>query len=171
MSDVLIGSQGLLWKFETGELDDQQFYETFCRATDSRPDPAAFHRANSEIFTLNGSLLPLVGHLEDSGIPLGILSNTCPSHWRVVADGRYGIIPRAFKAIVLSYEVKSLKPDPKIYQRAIELAGVPAEKIFYVDDVPGHVEGARCAGIDAVQYITTDALVQELVKRGVRCNI
>ncbi len=148
-----------------------QFYEAFCRATDTRPDPAAFHKANSEIFTLNGSLLPLVGHLEDSGIPLGILSNTCPSHWRVVADGRYGIIPGAFKAIVLSYEVKSLKPDPKIYQRAIELAGVPAANIFYVDDVPGHVEGARRAGIDAVQYTTTDALVQDLVKRGIRCNI
>ena len=72
---------------------------------------------------------------------------------------------------MLSYEVKSLKPDAKIYQRAIELAGVPANKIFYIDDVPGHVEGARKAGLDAVQFTTIDALVQELVQRGVRCNI
>ncbi len=148
---MLIGPQGLLWKYETGEFSDQQFYDAFCRATETRPDQAAFHKANSEIFTLNGSIVPVVGNLEEAGVPLGILSNTCASHWRVVADGRYGIIPGAFKQIVLSYEVKSLKPDPKIYQRAVELAGVPADKIFYIDDVPGHVEGAlrrsRCRAI------------------------
>jgi putative hydrolase of the HAD superfamily len=171
VTEVLIGAQGLLWRYETGELDDRQFHEAFCRATETKPDMAAFLKANAEIFTLNGSIVPLVGHLEDAGIPLGILSNTCDSHWQVVADGRYGIIPDAFKSIVLSYEVKSLKPDAKIYQRAIELAGVPAEKIFYVDDVQGHVDGAKRAGFDAVQYTTTDSLLKELLARGVRCNI
>ena len=38
------------------------------------------------------------------------------------------------------------------------------------DDVIGHVEAAKKLGIDAVQYTTTDALEQELLKRGVRCN-
>ena len=97
VTDVLIGSQGLLWKYETGELNDAQFYDAFCRATDSRPDAAAFHKANSEIFTLNGSIVPVVANLEEAGVPLGILSNTCASHWRVVTDGRYAIIPGSFK--------------------------------------------------------------------------
>jgi len=33
------------------------------------------------------------------------------------------------------------------------------------------VEAARKLGIDAVQYTTTDALVRELMKRGLRSNI
>jgi glucose-1-phosphatase len=171
VSEVLLGPQGLLWRYETGELSDEQFYEEFCRATASRPDKQKFQIANAEIFTLNGSIVPLIGHLEDAQFPLGILSNTCPSHWRVVSDGRYAILPAAFKTHVLSYEVGALKPERKIYEHAIELARVPAGQIFYVDDVPGHVEGARRVGLDAVQYTTPDALVQDLLKRGVRCNI
>jgi putative hydrolase of the HAD superfamily len=131
----------------------------------------AFLRANADIFTLNGELVPVVAQLEDAQIPLGILSNTCSSHWGILSDGRYAILLSPFRVRVLSFEVGATKPDEKIFRRAIELAGVPAEKIFYIDDMPRHVEAARKLGIDAVQYTTTDALVRELLARGVRCNI
>jgi len=32
-------------------------------------------------------MLPVVAHLEDAQIPLGILSNTSNAHWNVVIDG------------------------------------------------------------------------------------
>ena len=170
IKDLLIGPQGLHWRYETGEVNDEQFYDEFCGTTHSRPDPRALRRANSEIFTFNSSLLPLIGHLEDAQIPLGILSNTSPSHWSVLTDGRYGILPGSFEKLVLSYEVGALKPDEKIYRRAVELAGVPPEQILFTDDIAGHIEAARKIGIDAVQYTTTDALWHEFRKRGVRCN-
>jgi FMN phosphatase YigB (HAD superfamily) len=168
---TLIGDHGILWLGERGEVDERQFYEEFCRETASRPEMGAFLQADADIFALNGELVPLVAQLEDAQIPLGILSNTSPSHWRNVADGRYAILLSPFRVRVLSYEVGAAKPDEKIFRRAIELARVPAERIFYVDDLPGHVEAARKLGIDAVQYTTTDALLRELLARGVRCNI
>lgn len=169
--DVIFGQpDGLEWKYEAGQLSDEQFYEAFCQATGTRPDEAKFHHANADIFTLNTSLLPLIGHLEDAGVPLGILSNTCNSHWKLATDGRFAILPRAFKKIVLSYHVGAIKPDPKMFKAAIEAAGVPAERIFYMDDIAGHVEAAKRAGIDAVQFTEVDLLAQQLLKRGVRCN-
>jgi HAD superfamily hydrolase (TIGR01493 family) len=169
--DVIFAQpNGLEWKYEAGQMTDEEFYEAFCAATGTRPDVAKFHHANADIFTLNMAMLPLIGHLEDSGIPLGILSNTCNSHWQLATDGRYAILPGAFKKIVLSYKVGAIKPDPRMFEAAIKTAGVPAERIFYTDDIAGHVEAARKAGIDAVQFTSVDALTQELMKRGVRCN-
>jgi putative hydrolase of the HAD superfamily len=168
--DVLIGSHGVWWQHESSELDQQQVYDAYCRETGSRPEMSAFLRANSDIFTLNSSLLPLVANLEDAQIPLGLLSNISTTHWQFLTDGHLAILPRPFRHCVLSFEVGAAKPDQKIFRRAIELAGVPAGRIFYVDDLAEHVEGAKTTGLDAVQFTTTDALARELMKRGVRCN-
>ena len=51
--------------------------------------------ADADIFTLNGSLLPLIAQLEDSQIPLGLLSNISAPHWRLLIDGRFAILPDA----------------------------------------------------------------------------
>lgn len=58
-----------------------------------------------------------------------------------------------------------MKPDRKIYQAAIERAAVAPENIFFLDDLPENVAGAREAGIDAVQFIDEQQLVADLAER------
>jgi glucose-1-phosphatase len=170
--EVLIGKQGIMWRYEAGELDDDQYYEGFCSATDTRPEKETFLHADGDIFELNNAMLPVVAHLEDAQIPLGILSNTSRAHWNVVIDGRFSaIFPQSFRKIVLSFEAKACKPDKKIFDYAIQQAGVAPEKIFFMDDTLGHVEAAKRYGIDAVQFTTPDALIENLLERGVRCNL
>jgi HAD superfamily hydrolase (TIGR01509 family) len=70
----------------------------------------------------------------------------------------------------LSFELKACKPSPKIYTGAANKAQVRPDEIFFVDDTPGHVEGARRAGFDAVPYTTTPRLVAELRARGLEFN-
>ena len=171
LKDVLLAPQhGILWRFERGELDDRGFYEEFCRLTGSHPDMAALLTADSDIFQLNVPLLPVIANLEDSQIPLGILSNICPPHWRLLTDGRYAILPHAFKIFALSYEIGVQKPDEKIYRRAEEMAGAAAQQILFIDDVADNVAGACRLGWDAIQYTSPDALEQELLRRDIRCN-
>jgi putative hydrolase of the HAD superfamily len=43
------------------------------------------------------------------------------------------------------------KPDPRIYRIAAERLEVETGDCLFVDDQPGFVEGARAAGMDAVQ--------------------
>jgi glucose-1-phosphatase len=157
-------------RYEAGELDDRQFYEVFCQETGSRPDFDALLLAGSEIFQPNMSIFPVVAALDAARYPLGILSNTCPGHWKYCSDGRYGLITHAFSVYALSYELRACKPSPKIFAGAAQLAGAAPEEIFFVDDVAGHVAGARAAGFDAVQYTTTPALVADLRARGLEFN-
>jgi len=157
-------------RYEAGVVDDRQFYEEFCTATDTRPDFDAFARAGSEIFTPNISLFPIVAALESAGHRLGILSNTSPAHWEYCADGRYALIEQAFGVHALSYEIGACKPDAKIFARAAQLAGVPPQEILFFDDIAGHVAGALAAGFDAVQYTGTPAVASALRARGLEFN-
>jgi len=50
-------------------------------------------------------------------------------------------------ALVLSYQVGAMKPDPKIYERAIKASQTSPERIIYADDRPELIEGAKLAGI------------------------
>ena len=127
--DVVFASD-LELRYEAGEFDDREFYEIFCRQTDSRPDFDAFLLAGSEIFTPNVPIFPIVAGLDAGGYRLGILSNTCPAHWAYCTGGRYGLIERAFKVFALSYELKACKPSPKIFEGAAARRRAAARNLF-----------------------------------------
>lgn len=155
---------------ERGDLDARGLYDIFCQQTKTQADFDLLERAGCDIFELNRQIIPVVAHLAAAGHRLGILSNTSASHWNFVTDGRYGLLPGPFEQFVLSFEVRSMKPERKIYDIAIEKAGVPASEIFFCDDRPDNVAGALAAGLDAVQFHTARQLAEELHQRGVRTN-
>lgn len=161
---------GLQDRYERGELTSREFYDAFCTATGVRPDDAAFHHAHSDMFALNIRIVPVVAHLWAAGYRLGILSNTCDAHWEYIADGRFKAVREFFPVRALSYELHCSKPEPAIYQRAAEAAGVAPDRIFFVDDRPENVAGARHAGWDAVRYESPQSLAQALRARGLTFN-
>ena len=160
----------LLEGFETGRLSRSEFYDGFCQATGACADVELLENAGSDIFRLNVSIVPVVAKLKDAGYRLGLLSNTCESHWRFVLSHFKVMFPHAFEVLALSFEIGACKPDEGIYYRAAELAGVQPEAIFYCDDLAANVDAACRVGFDAVQYTGTPSLVSELRKRGVRFN-
>lgn len=166
----MIFSSGLELKYEAGQVSSQEVFQTFLEAAKDKVDFDCFAEAASDIFEVNLPVKAIVTQLVFCNHRLGILSNTNEIHWRLVSDGRYALIPEAFEQVVLSYEVGAVKPEPAIFQAAIESAGVEPQEIFYVDDMPGHVAGAKAVGIDAVQYTDAPALADALRKRGVEFN-
>ena len=160
----------LQYRYETGAISSRQFYDIVCERIGSQPPYEEFTYAAAAMFTLNMSIVPLVHALSAAGYRLGLLSNTNDIHWEYFANGRYAIVPHSFEQWVLSYRLGTMKPEPAIFQHAIEMAGVAPERIFYLDDMPGHVAAAQGLGIDAHHYTTTAALAHELRARGLRFN-
>jgi len=160
---------GLQLDYETGRLDSRAAYEIFCRQTSTRPEYEVFSRACNDIFTPIENMLPVVAQLYQAGYRLGILSNTCEGHWNHCLR-RYTMLRSFFSIHVLSFKIGAVKPDAAIFRKAAELADCQPEDIFYTDDIPGHVAGARSVGLDAVVYTSTEDLVKELRKRRVEFN-
>ena len=125
--------------------------------------------AAADIFELNLPMLPLVAQLQQAGYPMGILSNTCETHWEHCFR-RYRIVEYGFAVYALSHRIGALKPDAVDLPRGRRAGRLPPEEIFFVDDIAGHVAGARAVGFDAVQFTTAESLADELRQRGIRFN-
>ncbi|MFM7291777.1 MAG: HAD family hydrolase [Planctomycetia bacterium] len=156
---------------ERGLIDWAEFHVEFCRRTGTRVDRDALAHAASDMFELNVDMLPVIAGLERTGCGLGILSNTCGPHWEHLLARRYAVLPGNFTKLVLSHEVRSLKPEPDIYRVATEQAGVAPERIFFCDDIPAHVEAARAAGWQAEVFTSAAALADSLDRRGLKLGL
>jgi len=160
---------GIEWAFERGELSRDEFYERFCELAGSRADLAALDFAANDIFELNVPIVGLVGRLFAAGYPLGVFSNTTPTHWGFCRE-RFGILKTMFSVPAMSYDFRSMKPAAEAYASAADLAGYSPSEIFFTDDRLDNVEGAIAAGWDAVQFTSVPQLNDELRKRGIVLN-
>ena len=163
--------QGLQESLERGRIGWPEFHAEFSRRTGSTATPAALAHAASDMFALNIEMLPVIAGLERTGCGLGILSNTCGPHWEHLLARGFAVLPGNFQKIVLSHEVRAVKPEPEIFATATRLAGVPPERIFFCDDVPAHVEAARRAGWQAEVFTSAAALADALDRRGLKLGL
>ena len=138
-------------------LEYLQTYVHECGVPQDRRDEAHRH-LDSEFADAALWVEPVPGSREglqalaDAGVRLGIVSN---------ADGMMG--PRLaqlelcqvgpgigvdIECVVDSGNVGVMKPDPRIFQAAIDLLGLEPDQVWYVGDMPAiDVVGARRAGI------------------------
>ena len=163
----IIFDSDLEWRYERGDISSQEFYDSFCQLSGTQPEMDALKHAAAAIFELNEAVESIVLELYRSGRQLGILSNTCEAHWEHVSDGRFPLLDEPFSVYALSYELRSMKPEEKIYLAAADLAGFAPQEIFFVDDRPDNVQAALQAGFDAVQFTAADRLTEALLERNV----
>ncbi len=156
--------------YEWGRINTREFWEEFCRTTKTRPDFATLVHAAADIFELNSAIVPLVAHLHAARYPLGILSNTNEAHWQFISQGRYAVIHSFFAVHALSFELRTMKPEPRIYAEAAALARTEPEAIFFTDDRLENVSAACDAGFDAVLFKDARQLAAELRAREIRWN-
>jgi epoxide hydrolase-like predicted phosphatase len=70
----------------------------------------------------------------------------------------------AFDKMIISAEVGAMKPEPKIFQIALEQFGVrPAEAVF-VDDFYANIEGCEKVGIKGIHFKDAESTLQQLKK-------
>jgi HAD superfamily hydrolase (TIGR01509 family) len=97
-----------------------------------------------------GDVEPFLARLKDAGIRLVLVSNangTVRRHFERLGLARY------FHTLIDSHEEGVEKPDPRLFEIALERSGAAAGRAVHVGDLY-HVDvlGARRAGIDAWLY-------------------
>ena len=156
----------LVERFETGLIEPRDFVAQISTVLDLAVDYDRFCGIWSSIFT--ETLVP-EGMLErlKERYRLMLLSNTNVIHFEGLRETHASLLGH-FDDLVLSYEVKAMKPRPEIFQAAITRAACRAEECFYTDDIGANVEAARMLGIDAVQFESASQLEREFTARGIR---
>ena len=93
---------------------------------------------------LHDDALPALRGLRDRGVPTVLVSN-CSHGTRDLVE-RLGLVTE-MDAIVLSYEIGSMKPSPGIYLAGLEALDATADEAVFVDDNAEFVAGAEAVGI------------------------
>ncbi|KAA1260200.1 Alpha-D-glucose-1-phosphate phosphatase YihX [Rubripirellula obstinata] len=147
---------GLQDRAEHGRVSTTGFCEQLVSSiagTNQVSDLRAVADALSDMFTPIESMVSVIEAVRCSGARVGILSNTCEHHWDWIGRQQHPMMAGPFDAIVLSYEVNSMKPDDQIYRAAELAAGVPADQILFLDDKPENVLAAKMRGWQAEQCL------------------
>lgn len=106
----------------------------------------------------------LVHQLAERGVPLYALTNFGAEFWARFRPEQP--IFALFEDVIVSGEERVAKPDPRIYAIAEARAGIPASRLFFIDDNPANVAAARARGWRAHLFTGADGLERRLAGCG-----
>lgn len=118
----------------------------FLSAVGAELDPGEFAPAYVEAlrFEVIPGVVEKLARLRSLGLELAVVANWDISVHEQLA--RFDLTS-FFRTIVSSSEVGAMKPDPKIFQVALERLGVPPDRALHVGDHAVDEAGARAAGL------------------------
>ncbi|MBN1316396.1 MAG: HAD family phosphatase [Anaerolineales bacterium] len=141
-----------LWQLaRIGKISDDEFWNRNLKpfGMDNAKDRQVFVKklfAYKEVVPEMRSLLETL----QGTVKLGIISNAT-NILEASLSNRYQI-DGYFDLVINSARVGYAKPDPKIYQIALERMGVRPERTFFTDDQQHNVDAAIKLGINAVLF-------------------
>lgn len=121
------------------------------RAVELAPQVSAYMEQNHKPEVVVPGEIPLIlASLKDAGYVLGVISNRSEPYHEELKNLN---LETYFDFSLAGGEVNSFKPDPRIFERGLELAGISAGEAIYVgDNYFADVVGSRRAGLTPVLY-------------------
>lgn len=125
---------------------------------------AWFERHGEMIAGPIAGTVEILAELRAQGIPLYALSNWSAETFPT-ARRRFDFL-QWFRGILLSGEVRLIKPDRRIFQLFLETFAIDPSETVYIDDLPPNVEAARAVGMKSILFNEPVELRNELIRLG-----
>lgn len=145
---------------DAGILNEEESLELHARLLGMNKEALRDLRNKGEVRNVE-----LINYIENSlqgTYKLALLSNISS---RARLDIRFlpGELDRIFDVVVPSGEVGYIKPQPEIYEITAHQLGVLPEECVMIDDIAEYCEGARTAGMQAIQFTSNQQAITELI--------
>jgi epoxide hydrolase-like predicted phosphatase len=145
---------------QRGEITVQQHWENLRQQINYSPED--FEALVKDFFSydeIDESLIDYVRELHKM-YKTALLSNAWDDLRQVITENWH--FEDAFDTMIISAEVRVAKPDPRIFQLALDRLDVKAEEAIFVDDMKRNVDGAQLAGLHALLFQTSQQLRNDL---------
>lgn len=143
--------------YECGKISTPQFRDAIRRNISKPLTDAEIDRMwNMELLTIPEEKLQLLVELSKH-YRLFLLSNTNELHWEYGYKQAFCYEGKDyttyFERIFLSYRMHLAKPDPVIFQRALQEAGLEPAATLFIDDAVVNCQAAASTGMHTVHYL------------------
>ncbi len=149
-------------RLDLGEESETEFYKRVIREQGLKMNTLQiFERYFFDLFDINKEL---VDYIRQSRPQLktaicsnfsGLLRSLLEKKWKIID---------VFDVLVISSEVKLLKPDPRIYQLTLKRLQVKPQEAIFIDDTEKNVVGAQALGIHGILFKDTQTTIREIEK-------
>lgn len=148
--------------FERGTETGRQFYEKFKKRFISKDiDYNFFIDVWCDIFSPKTEIIDLIDRLRLI-YPVNLISNINEEHFRFLSN-KFPYIFSMFDNLLLSYKIKSVKPEKEIYDELIRISR--ADKIIYIDDRQDLICEAEKLNLECIRFIDYNTLIRDLIRR------
>jgi len=110
----------------------------------------------------------IIKELKEKGYEILYLSDNVQERIDYIEE-KYHFL-QYFKSGVFSHIAGVRKPNPKIYQLALEESSNPAENCVYIDDKPNLLEEADKLGMATIAFVNADETRKKLIELGVKLD-
>lgn len=165
LRDVLFGAQGLEFGCDRGDHGLDGYLDLLRTRHGWTLDVRQFVAARAAATRTVPAMLALCDALDDQA-RLAIFSNN--GAW--IAEHAAAIVPalagRFDGRIVCSGALRASKPAPEAFTACLRRLDADPATTLFVDDKAVNAEGARAAGLDALQFTDPPTLRRDLCARG-----
>jgi putative hydrolase of the HAD superfamily len=159
------GTDGPWHRLERGELSLAAFCEQFDADIRAAGEAASSLDLMNEMAArskLRPAMLDAVRSLRSRGLKVAALTNNWMMGNAHEHDERLDLLRAEFHVFVESCKVGLRKPDPRIYEHACELLGVPPSAAVFLDDMGQNLKAARALGMTTIKVGDPSLALTEL---------
>jgi HAD superfamily hydrolase (TIGR01509 family) len=143
-----------------GDISVTMHWEAVRKALGLNPDEmSGFLQQYWSADDVNWRLLDYIRSLRPR-FKVALLSNAWDDLRKTLHD-RWNI-DGLFDELIISAEVKLVKPDPRIFKLATDRLKVLPDETIFIDDIAENVESARLLGLKGILYQNFDQAIAEI---------
>ncbi len=151
--------------FEKGLITADDFYLSFKEKFGLSLEQEQFNKIWCEIFFLQKEMIELIKKIKQK-YPIYLISNICQLHYDHLSLNHPDVFGH-FNELILSFKVKSVKPELLIYKNLKNIAGVNFEDIIYVDDRDDLIKEASKLKIKSILFTDHPNLIINFKELGI----
>ena len=145
MRQLFDDNHEIMEKYQTGLIDESEIWSIIF----NKPNCKVWSDAVKNCFKVHQEVVDYAINLKKIGYKIGILSNT---ELETVENFPTILDENIFNYQIFSCCEHSAKPDRLIYENAVELMGLPANEILFIDDRDDFIQGAKLVGMHTFHF-------------------
>jgi putative hydrolase of the HAD superfamily len=157
----MLHDEELFHGYESGLISSEEFFQRVTEVLNCDITFDEFTDIWNSLLVPRKPMFRLARRLKRQ-VGLLILSNTNEINATAIDPAIRGLSD----VVVYSHRVGCLKPERKIYEKALELSGTVPERTLFVDDRVENIDGARVLGINTHHFRDKKTLIRTFRKYG-----